>query len=147
MKSAPLVVLVVMALASCAKSNYIEPHQREAATLAEEKMCAEGATKSFTHDTNAFRDTYTNHYDPASRTCYVESTTASIISTAPYRYTYSHTVYDAFEGRVYGEYDSLSDKEEPDSCKIEPRNQQEIICKSREEFDQLALRYFGTTSD
>lgn len=141
-------LLIVMFAGGCDRSTPQAPPQvPPAASLAEQKLCAEGAEKSFTIDKKAIRDTYTNHYDPVSKTCYVEVTVTTVISLQPYRYVYSNTIYDAFENRVYGDFGSESGQGEPDSCNIEPRDQPKVVCKSQEEFDQLALRYFGTTPD
>lgn len=140
------IILAVFLLNGCAKPA---PSTEEpTAKLADQKLCAEGAEKSFAQEQmGTSRNTYTNHYDPVARVCYVETTTVFIISSAPFRSSFSHVVYDAFEGRVYGNFDSTSDREEPSMCDITPRNQPEIKCESREEFDRLALKYFGTTAD
>ncbi len=141
-------LLVTMSAGSCDKPTpHAPPQAAPTASLAEQKLCAEGAEKSFTVDKKAIRDTYTNHYDPVSKTCYVEVTVTTVISLQPYRYVYSNTIYDAFENRVYGDFGSESGQGEPDSRSIEPREQPKVVCKSQEEFDQLALRYFGTTAD
>ena len=142
-------LLVVISGVGCDKSApQVPPHVAPTASLADQKLCAEGAEKSFAADRNAIRDTYTNHLDPVSKTCYIETTETTLITPLPYRFEYGHTIYDAFEGRVYGEFRSgLPLRGTPDDCSIEPHDQPKMACKTQEEFDQLALRYFGTTPD
>jgi hypothetical protein len=146
--SATAFLLVVISAVGCDKPTPQAPPQvAPTASLADQKLCAEGAEKSFTAEKKAFRYYYTNHLDPLSKTCYVETTETTLITPLPYRYEYGHTIYDAFEGRVYGEFLSDSARGTPDDCSIEPRDQPKVACKTQEEFDQLALRYFGTTPD
>lgn len=135
------------ALCGCWRSSSAPDSQRRVATLQEQKLCSDGADKSFSPEQNAVRDTYTSHLDPVSQTCYVETTTVLMVSSQPYTSSYSHTIYDAFERRVYGDFQLFSDRDKPDRCLIEPRDREKITCNSQEEFDKLALHYFGTTPD
>ena len=63
--------------------------------------------------------------------------------------TYSTDVFDAFEGTSYATYTQLSDnirsgiEVKPPLCRVEPRGQSQIICKSEDEFDGLIEEYFG----
>lgn len=127
------------------------PHQ-QVATLSQQRMCSERAEKMFMDSYFSGKqneNSYTNHYDARAGVCYVEFTTRSPSANA---LLYSHQIEDAFEGRVYGTFISVSDYVKPSAnevrtCSIKPRTQQETICKSKEEFDSLALKYFGTTPD
>lgn len=156
MKHAPIVVaFVIFFAASCDKQatpaldsrNAVEP---PTATLSEQKMCAEQADKSFkdsslSNDKSSLGNTYTNHYDAGAKVCYMETTSRHFVNN---KFEYGHAIYDAFEGRVYGSFISMSDKpEDLMECYVIPRGQSKILCHSSDEFDSLALRYFGTTQD
>jgi hypothetical protein len=62
---------------------------------------------------------------------------------------FSYLVYDAFEGRVYGDFVlvySLNNKGgevTPASCWVKPLGHAKIQCKSSDEFEELADKYFG----
>ena len=120
------------------------------ATLSEQKMCAEQAEKSFTNsglseEKDGGGNTYTDHYDGAARVCYIETTTRHFTNN---KFQYGHVIYDAFEGRVYGSFISASNKpEDLLECYVIPRGQSKMLCQSTDEFDNFALKYFGTTPD
>lgn len=148
-------VAATLFLGACAKPyGQIDTTQRNP-TLSQQKMCADQAEKIFkdssiSDDKSSLGNTFTDHFDPRASVCYVEVTTRHMLPGGKFQYT--HLIYDAFEGRVYGDFDSfykdiLSEDAKPDSCKIKPRDHDEILCKSNEEFDKLALQYFGTTPD
>ena len=153
------VILTALILSGCSKpappSSEVPASTQEAATLSQQKMCSEQAEKSF--NGSAFSEpksypgitnmgnTYTNHFDATASICYMEVTTRNVNSRNDFqRY---HLISDAFEGRVYGEFMSFSKDVGPQICSIKPRGQPEITCKSSDEFDGLALKYFGTGSD
>ncbi len=155
------IFLVVLALASfgilasCTRpqdassdSKKVQPPESErgAATLSQQKMCAEQAKKSF-EDSAFSKDntsTYTSHYDTRTNICYVE--VASRPTLATNIFSYNLLVYDAFEGRPYGELSVLASPEQVVKCRVTPRGaQREITCKSLEEFNGLVLKYFGAT--
>ena len=121
-----------------------------AAPLSEQKMCAEQAEKSFTNsglseEKDGGGNTYTDHYDEAARVCYIETTTRHFTNN---KFQYGHVIYDAFEGRVYGSFVSTSNKpEDLLECYVIPRGQSKMLCQSTDEFDNFALKYFGTTPD
>jgi len=154
-----LVVLALASfgiLASCTRphdassdSKKVQPpeSEREAATLSQQKMCAEQAKKSF-EDSAFSKDntsTYTSHYETRTNFCYVE--VASRPSLATNVFSYNLLVYDAFEGRPYGELSVLyPSPEQVVKCRVTPHGaQREITCKSLEEFNGLVLKYFGVT--
>jgi hypothetical protein len=142
-------------LSACAKPHGQTDTIQSNPTLSQQKTCSDQAEKSFkdssfSDDKSSLGNTFTDHYDPGVSVCYVEVTTRHMLPGNKFQYT--HLIYDAFEGRVYGDFDSFSEDifskdAKPDSCKIKPRDHDEILCKSSEEFDKLALQYFGTTPD
>lgn len=53
-------------------------------------------------------------------------------------------IYDAsVEGDGSPEYGWFSSSEDSETCKIEPSGRSNIRCRSEEEFNELALKYFG----
>jgi hypothetical protein len=68
----------------------------EAATLAQQKMSDEQASKKFSENGHGSFDTYTSHYDPVVNVCYirVHSFSAQIA-------VFSYVFYDAFGGRTF----------------------------------------------
>jgi len=120
------------------------------ATLSEQKMCADQAEKMYRESSEVSDSTYTNHYDPTDGVCYIELTTRQRLGQV---FSFHLMVLDAFEGRIYGEYgDHLTLDNRPadpklDECSVKPRGQPEAKCGSLDEFNQLALRHFGTTPD
>jgi|SRR5580704_14595279 hypothetical protein len=114
-------------------------------TLEEQKTCADQADKSF--EESRFSDghsAFTDHYDPKVRVCYIEIATRRQLTK---NQEYDLLIYDAFERRVYGQFASTSASPKPAECRVRPRGQAEITCGSESKFDDLALRYFGTTAD
>ena len=115
-------------------------------TLSEQKTCSDQAEKSFKASSfsdykSSLGDTYTCHYDPASLTCFVEITSRHMDGRV---FQYSNLIYGAFDGQVYGSFRSFTDRRNPIECSIKPRVHFEVICKSGDEFNELALLYFGT---
>jgi hypothetical protein len=61
----------------------------------------------------------------------------------------SDTVYDAFEGRRYATYIWINSQNKkfwevaPAVCSIRPLGQDEMSCKSSDEFERLVDKYFG----
>lgn len=123
-----------------------------AATLAEQKMCDEQATKKFRED-NPKREpnsndmtNYRSHYDPKANICYIR-----VDSTIADKNSISNLVmiYDAFEGRGYGSYTWINNQHKkywevsPVECSVQPLGKQEIKCSSIEEFNRLAETHFG----
>jgi hypothetical protein len=122
-----------------------------------EQTCSERAAK-FVHYKRADYGPdepmieYTSHYDARSDTCYVESGFFfDEWKTYPSGKHYGAGwigIDNAFSagsgGRSYGFFGFGSGWTGP-SCKLDPpaNSGQEIICRSKEEFDDLALQYFG----
>lgn len=156
-KATAKVVLAVAILSACVGCNekvapVAMPSQPQTlqATLSEQKMCSDQAAKGFKEfDSTAtpkgsLPATYTSHYDAAQKICYMEVTSRQMSSGS---FLYGHEIWDAFENRGYGSFMSTSKPQNIMECSIKPRGQAEIVCKSSEEFNELALKYFGTTSD
>lgn len=124
------------------------------ASLAELKACREQAELTFAKeepDPEIWRVTHTNHFNPKSGVCYLETrrprTPPSSDSLA---WVYNRYIFDAFEDRSVGAFIELYMRSEkgvgvPQLCVIFPEGQPEITCNSEEEFDALALKYFGIT--
>jgi hypothetical protein len=123
------------------------------ATLAQQKMCADQAQRSFNEsafsepkktDTESYE--YTSHYDAAANVCYI------MVHGAPTgrgALSSSDVVYDAFEGRVYANYIWINTENKkywevpPTECSVKPRGGDEIICRSSDEFETLIDKHFG----
>jgi len=148
-----LIVMLLIAVTGCSKPDSAShPVTQKPTSLSEQKMCADQAAKSFNestfseHDEFSLGSTYTSHYESASSVCYVEVTTRHLNPRNDFQ-DY-HLIYDAFENRIYGSFMSFSkDGGKVQECSIKPHGQTEITCTSRKEFDDLALKYFGTTGD
>jgi hypothetical protein len=114
-------------------------------SLSEQKMCSDQAEKSFKASSDVAHGTFTDHYDPEAKVCYIEITSRVFDHD---KFTYGHVIYDAFEGRVYGSFLSLSNKpEDLMECYVQPLNEPKTVCHSSDEFDALAVKLFGTTQD
>jgi hypothetical protein len=154
MKNVSIGVLLI-ALAGCSKPDSTSrppAMTQRPALLSEQKMCADQAGKSFNessfseNDKSSLGNTFTSHYDPSVSVCYMEVTTRHVNPGNGLQHY--HLVYDAFENRIYGSFMSYSkDGGKIQECDIKPRGQAEISCKSGKEFDDLTLKYFGTTGD
>jgi len=109
------------------------------ATLSQQKTCSEQSEHFFNNwkGSGNTLETYTDHLDSATGICYMEiSYTNSVMS--------GFFIMDVFENRIYGSF-SFINATRQSSGFIEPPGQPKIECKSLEEFDELALKYFGTT--
>jgi hypothetical protein len=119
----------------------------EAASLAQQKMCDEQATKKFSENAHGKNDTYTSHYDTAVNVCYMRVHSLSFDKFP----MVSDSVYDAFGGRVFAEYmwiNSQNKKAEevpPDVCLIYIPGKPAETCRMAVEFDALTEKYFGVT--
>jgi hypothetical protein len=91
-------------------------------------------------------DTYTSHYDPTVNVCYIR---VHSLGTNPLMVT--DVVYDAFGGRVYSEYTWINAQNKqawevsPTECAIHIPGKPDETCKTSEEFNELAEKYFGAT--
>ena len=159
MKNVTIIVVVASGSAALAVGLlWVNGHRKRAealgveparVTLAEQKACLDEAEKSFKNsfsndDKSNLANTYTTHYEPTSHTCFNEITAWHAFSGTSVQY--SHFIYDA-QGHFYGKFTAESKTLPADECSIKPRGHFEIICKSSDEFDRLALLYFGTLPD
>lgn len=123
-----------------------EPVPR-AATLEQQKMCADQSKKVFT-ESYPWATSYIDHFDAKTDVCY-------LLVDEDYRWGkvayYSTYVYDAFGGATRASYFTSSDWMEqgkpPILCYVNPPNHPEILCKSKFQFDALIEKYFGLWSD
>jgi hypothetical protein len=158
MKTLTLVLLLCSLLVACKHSEPLaeqseKPEQQVSSSpqrpfLADQKMCDEQAAKRFHEYTE--RDetlaTYTSHYDPSLKICYVRVNHVTTVNKAPLT---SSTIFDAFEGRVYADYRWYNPQGKqfyevaPSSCEIDLPGKPQITCKSAEEFKNLAEQYFS----
>jgi hypothetical protein len=149
-------VLLLTAGLVCAQSKATTTVQTpQRATLAQQKMCDVQASKRF-HDGRMLdghpkedpsgMNAYTSHFDPSVNVCYVWVRWGKIDKDGA---SFADTISDAFEGRIYASYmwmnleGKKSSEVTPTFCSVKPRGQDEITCKSQEEFDRLVDRYFG----
>jgi hypothetical protein len=125
------------------------------ASLDEQKKCDAQASKVYhqgreldghhTEDSTGMNG-YTSHFDPTTNICYVWIRWAKVDKQGG---SFADTIEDAFEGRVYANYVwmNLEGKKfwevKPTTCSVKPRKQEEITCKTEEEFDSLVDKYFG----
>lgn len=122
--------------------------QRGAALL-QQKTCADQAKQLFDdYKKNPLVEIagYTSHYDATASRCSIEISNHNVYEGR--EITHNRFIKDAFEGRNYGAFVSGSTndlKHRPSVCTIEPPSRPEIVCRSEQEFDDLALKYFGTT--
>jgi hypothetical protein len=154
---------ISFAIGGCSPTNPKTPASTETAdataTLAQQKMCAEQAKVSFDEFEKAptqglrimtLSQSYTNHFDIKTTTCYVEIFD-SFSTDGGKTMTTSKVVSDAFEGREYASYMWSSDKTKkywevkPMMRSVKPRKQSEITCQSDDEFNSLVLKHFGTS--
>jgi hypothetical protein len=110
----------------------------EAASLAQQKMCDEQARKRSHEDTHGTWDDYTSHYDPTVNVCYIRATI--YVGGAV-----SHSVSDAFGGRLYAIWASSQDKKARELCEIYIPSKPVQKCNSIEDFNELTEKYFGVT--
>jgi hypothetical protein len=125
-----------------------KPH----APLTQQKMCAEQAHKAFAWSHGSDKEagnkgwTYTSHFDASENICYVMEHNVSTTGGNP---ATSDVVFDAYESRTYASYIWINTEKKkywevpPMECSVKPRGQDEITCKSSEEFEKLIDKYFG----
>ena len=139
------VILLAPTFGICRQTG---PPQPRAATLAQQKMCGEQARKKFREDNPKPNDFtgYTSHFDAAANVCYIMVHSVVTEKGVP---SVSDVVYDAFEGRVYASYVWINSQGKkywevaPMECRVKPRGQAEITCKSSKQFDDLVEKNFG----
>jgi hypothetical protein len=112
--------------------------------MSEQKTCLDQAERAFKTWPDQQHLTMTNHYDPVEKVCYMEVTTRMTTGKVM---DYGHQIVDAFEGRGYASFVSWGPPDTIVECYVQPRGQAKIECHSSDEFNALALKYFGTTQD
>jgi len=105
--------------------------------------------QDYSHVIYAFKGGYTNHYDAKTNKCYVEV----VLDYGPGKNPttnvgwFSGRMYyiedAAFEGEGGPHYGTFSKDEDHESCGIYPVGRPPVKCRSEEEFNELALKYFG----
>jgi len=130
----------------------VKPQTHEAdaqgrATLSQQKSCSEQSKQNFNNwkkeVTGNTLESYTNHYDPTTGICYLE---ISFMRATDSLVRQTFFIQDAFESRSYGYFTiNIVNDISYASGFIEPPDQPKIKCKSYEQFNELALKYFGTT--
>ena len=153
------ITILILSLLAAGATQAQEPRL---ATLAQQKMCADQAKRAF-NDSDASKPPndkkmrrvsppeYTSHYDAKANICYIMVHESNILDNEDGTkiIAISFLVYDAFEGRVYANYLWFSEKDKkgwevkPMECSVKPRGQDEITCKSDDEFEKLVDKHFG----
>ena len=138
-------VFVVLLFASPVRA------QRQA-PLSQQKQCAQQAKKAFTDylkspsygSKDVLPPTHTSHFDAKAGSCYVLILTGTSADGGT-SLLLADQVLDAFEGRVAASYaqQRANGKRELLWCSVHPRGQEEIVCKTEEEFNQLIAKHFG----
>jgi hypothetical protein len=134
--------VVMFCLASLAVVAQTKPRP---ATLAQQKMCADQARKTFDKDYAGQNADFTSHYDPKVNVCYI------MIHVFPKagEMAWSEVVFDAFELRVYASiiWDNPEHKKYwevvPLECYIKPVGSDKAFCHSADEFEALIDKHFG----
>jgi Trypsin-like peptidase domain len=127
----------------------------QAATMEQQRTCAEQAERVFRKrsvDGPSFDwISYTSHYNTASGVCFVEISNSRHDPDPSKHLTwvFHKTVDDAFGGTYYGDFGRITLKGEDQPrggpCFIYRPGQEAIVCHSEEEYDALALKYFGVS--
>jgi hypothetical protein len=136
------VLAVVLCLASLAAVGQAKPRP---ATLAQQKLCADQARKTFDKDYAGQNADFTSHYDPKVNVCYI------MVHVYPKagELTWSEIVLDAFELRVYANtiWSNPEHKKYwevvPLECYVKPLGSDKTFCHSANEFETLVEKYFG----
>ncbi len=121
-----------------------------AASLELQGQCARQALVSFKESGSADNPAavYANHYDEASKKCFVAIQNTLTDSKSETIWT-TETISDAFEGMVYATYlwHTVKDKKywevEPVMCQVKKLSGEELTCHSNDEFNDLVHKQFG----
>jgi len=123
------------------------------ATLAQQKMCADQARRMFNesysaHGKDGLSYDYTSHYDSQQNICYILVHGSGVLKDSGHPVV-TNIVFDAFEGRTYAAYSWINSQSKkywevtPIECRVLPRGQEAMNCKSSDEFEALIDKYFG----
>jgi len=118
------------------------------ATPSQQKKCDEQSEKFIRYERQSykvplFRSGYTDHYDAEANKCFVE--VAALFVGIRRSYSISDAFFECAGGPSYGLFVVNINTSAGDECYICPSSDRKILCRSKEEFDDLALKYFGTT--
>jgi Trypsin-like peptidase domain len=129
---------------------------RPAGTLEQQAACSQQSEHLFAkiYTPNVFDNLQESHFDASSGVCYMIVTgPRSSSDQKDLQWIYQRSIKDAFGGQVVGLFNQLvmySDGEKripekrlPPFCMIHPPGQPEIMCSSEDEYNVLALKYFG----
>jgi Trypsin-like peptidase domain len=125
------------------------------ASLAEQKACSDQVERMSLEHPLLYPGGHTSHFDTASGICYMARRSLRYPPDTKHL-IWVHVIYisDAFEDRTVGTFNETIRYSENGQqivgrgialCHINPPDQPEITCKSEEEFNALALKYFGIT--
>jgi len=117
------------------------------ATPSQKQACNDRSAKFVRYKAARFPEPQielTSHYDPKSGICYVESGFYYEKSYDASFIEIENAFSEGTTGPLYGKLDLRPDVfVAGGKCHIYPRNTPEISCRSKEEFDELAQKYFG----
>ncbi len=139
-----MLMLVVIAVACPAHGQAVRPR---AATLQQQKMCAEQAEKFFAKETDGLSNdhsfwSYVSHYDAPANVCYI--LLRHTVHLPDHSKILGREAYDAFEGVSHGTctgYDYESPIEDG-GCFVNNHGHYTNV-KSIKAFDQAAYLCFG----
>jgi hypothetical protein len=132
------------------------------ATQAQVQMCDQQAKKfaaylfkDNNHNRWIFKTGCANHYELETKRCYVEVVVYQNIAlddkpnTKNLLLGRTYSIYDAYSegdgGPSYGKFSQNIESKNSESCDIQPSGRSNIKCRSEEEFNDLAMKYFGVT--
>jgi len=133
----------ILVLGVILSASLVFGQQPRQATLAQQKVCADQARKTF-HADNVTRPPhmlvweYTSHYEPRTNTCYIMT---HFVTAQEKSVSISFSVYDAIEGRGYASFIQVG--HDVMDCTISPPGHDTTNCKTSDEFERLVDKNFG----
>lgn len=122
----------------------LESSGQTTASFELQQKCAKQAREFLSQFDNRAVVESLNHYNVGLNKCFVETRSMSFSN---WGHTESKVLTDAFEGRDYGSYIFVSERNKADfvvppvECKVTLPSGQETICRSSAEFDALVKQY------
>jgi hypothetical protein len=123
------------------------------ASLSQQKQCADQSKRAFDEYVASVKNSkdgmgygFTSHFDQKNNICYILVNGGPMMNRKP---AFSSMVFDAYEGRQYADYFWMNTDNKkywevaPLLCNVQPRNAEQILCQSDEEFTSLIEKYFG----
>lgn len=111
------------------------------ANLDSQAKCSEQARQVFAQREGDYKKIgpawYENHYNPKLNRCFIHVRGMRVGSSRDLSFQY---VFDAFEGREYGEYAQRAD-EPPWQCSVTLLSGEKKDCRNLREFSQLVRAY------